>query len=357
MQAILYASLAASLLSAFLAMLGKQWLNKYASTDMRGTAIERSQNRQRKLDGIVSWYFDHVMEALPLMLQIALLLLGCALSRYLWEINIVVASVVLSVTSFGVVFYAFVVVASTASESCPYQTPGAHILRHTLHIVASSRCYCWSIRWWSSFERPSYSMHNILIFSSFLPVMLVAVTTDVYRLWRAILQLWVPLGRTAHRWVTGSFPRTLTPDQHTIALGLRCVSWMLQTSLDKAVHLSALKHLATTMILADLNPTIVADCLNVFIGCIGIRGHESMITHGSEQLATVSAVCLVRALRRLSVMDPKSSVLEDVRRRSDFFSHTTADSMDLRFCIMPNVRGLPLYYVVAKLYEIGRAHV
>jgi hypothetical protein len=68
-QAILFASLATSLLSAFLAMLGKQWLNRYASTDMRGSAVERSQHRQRKLDGIITWYFDYVMEALPLMLQ------------------------------------------------------------------------------------------------------------------------------------------------------------------------------------------------------------------------------------------------------------------------------------------------
>jgi len=128
-QAILYASLAASLFSAFLAMLGKQWLNRYASIDMRGSAIERSQNRQRKLDGIVTWYFDYVVELLPLMLQFALLLLGCALSRYLWEIDTTVASVVLGVTSFGVVSYAFIVVAGTASVSCPYQTPGAHALR------------------------------------------------------------------------------------------------------------------------------------------------------------------------------------------------------------------------------------
>ncbi|KAF9647585.1 hypothetical protein BDM02DRAFT_2634490 [Thelephora ganbajun] len=56
--AILYGSLAVSLFSAFLAMLGKQWLNRYASIDMRGSAIERSQNRQRKFDGIVNWYFD-----------------------------------------------------------------------------------------------------------------------------------------------------------------------------------------------------------------------------------------------------------------------------------------------------------
>ena len=94
-QAILFASLAASLLSALLAMLGKQWLNRYESVDMRGSAIKRSQNRQRKLDGINDWYFDRVMESLPLMLQAALLLLGCALSRYLWEINTTVALVVL----------------------------------------------------------------------------------------------------------------------------------------------------------------------------------------------------------------------------------------------------------------------
>ena len=126
-QAILFASLAASLFSAFLAMLGKQWLNRYTSVDMRGSAIERSQNRQRKFDGIVNWYFDHVMGSLPLMLQVALLLLGCALSRYLWEIDTTVASVVLGVTSFGVLFYLFIVVAGAVFASCPYQTPGAHI--------------------------------------------------------------------------------------------------------------------------------------------------------------------------------------------------------------------------------------
>ena len=113
-QAILFASLAASLFSAFLAMLGKQWLNRYGSADRRGTTVERSQNRQRKLDGIVAWYFDNVMESLPLMLQAALLLFGCALSRYLWEINMTIALVVLGVTSFGILFHLFIVIAGTA---------------------------------------------------------------------------------------------------------------------------------------------------------------------------------------------------------------------------------------------------
>ena len=137
-QAILYASLAASLFSAFLAMLGKQWLNRYASVDMRGLATERSQNRQRKLDGINNWYFNQVMELLPLMLQAALLLLGCALSRYLWEIDTTVTSVVLGITLFGILFYLFIIITGTVFVSCPYQTPGAHILRHipdTLHHI------------------------------------------------------------------------------------------------------------------------------------------------------------------------------------------------------------------------------
>ncbi|KAF9780432.1 hypothetical protein BJ322DRAFT_292408 [Thelephora terrestris] len=135
-QAILFASLAASLFSAFLAMLGKQWLNRYESTDMRGSAIERSQSRQRKLDGINSWYFNYVMESLPLMLQAALLLLGCALSRYLWDIDITIASVVLGITSIGVILYVFIIIAGVATKSCPYQTPGSQFLLYlgrTLH--------------------------------------------------------------------------------------------------------------------------------------------------------------------------------------------------------------------------------
>ena len=103
-QAMLYASLAASVFSAFFAVLGKQRLNRYASTGMRGGVIERSQDRQRKLEGIVTWYFDHVMESLPVILQFAFLLLGCALSRYLWEIDVTLARVVLGVTAFGVIF-------------------------------------------------------------------------------------------------------------------------------------------------------------------------------------------------------------------------------------------------------------
>ena len=66
-QAIMYANLHASLLSAFLEMLGKQWIDRYASTGMRGSAIERSQSRQRKPVGV-----GFIIESPPVMLQVAL---------------------------------------------------------------------------------------------------------------------------------------------------------------------------------------------------------------------------------------------------------------------------------------------
>ena len=338
-QAILYASLAASLLSAFLAVLGKQWLSQYASTDMRGTAIERSQNRQRKLDGIVAWYFDHVMEALPLMVQVALLLLGCALSRYLWEINTLVASVALGVTSLTVIFYAVIVVAGTASKSCPYQTPGSHILRHILSIFVPSWCCRGLTNWWSLFGRPWYSIHSVLLLLLLPPLLLVAVAVDACRFGRTILQLSVAFGRTVYCWVMSTDPPTYASDQQTSAMGSRCVLWMLQTSLDKVIHLSALKHLMMMTTLAEFNPIIVVDCFNIFVGYIGIRNREvPVITHGSEQLATVSTMCFLRAFRRLSVTDPASSVLEDVRRRYRRLTSFT-----------PNFWGLPLCYAVAKI--------
>ena len=137
-QTVLFASLAASLLSALLAVLGKQWLSRYDSADVKGTTVERAQNRQRKLDGINTWYFHYVMEALPWMLQVALLLLGCALSRYLWGVNTVVASVVLGVTSLGMTFYLAIVVAGTVHESCPYQTPVVNILRQIPRLFGIS---------------------------------------------------------------------------------------------------------------------------------------------------------------------------------------------------------------------------
>ena len=130
-QSLLYASLASSLFAAFLAMLGKQWVNRYLR-NRGGSAADKSRDRQRKLDGLERWHFQLVIESLPVMLQLGLLLLGCALSLYLWTISRTVAGVTIAVTTFGVALYLFFTLAATLFYSCPYQTPLSLVIRTLL---------------------------------------------------------------------------------------------------------------------------------------------------------------------------------------------------------------------------------
>ena len=341
-QAILYASLAASLFSAFLAMLGKQWLNRYASIDMRGSAIERSQNRQRKLDGIVTWYFDHVMESLPLMLQFALLLLNCALSRYLWGIDMTLASVVLGATLFGVIFYALIVIAGTASANCPYQTPGARILRytfrHTFPLVMSVLQSIYSsivngsefisllaICWHGLLKKCRWSRINsdclgtfvlmLPIYVLFLPIYSLIFPTllvyDACLLALVIARTLVDLPNEMRVWFRG----VRISDPQPAELDLQCISWMLRTSSDKSVHLSALELLGVITTLAEFSPALISACFNILTGCVSVAGDKVVVTQGSEMLAEASAVCCLRTLSRLAAVDPKLNLLRDARKR------------------------------------------
>ena len=63
-QSLLYASLATSLFAAFLAMLGKQWVNRYLR-NRGGSPADKSRDRQRKLDGFEKWHFHLIIESLP----------------------------------------------------------------------------------------------------------------------------------------------------------------------------------------------------------------------------------------------------------------------------------------------------
>ena len=347
-QAILYASLAASLFSAFLAMLGKQWLNRYMSTDMRGTAIERSQNRQQKLNGIITWYFDYVMESLPLMLQGALFLLGCALSRYLWEINITVASVILCVTSLGILFYLLVVIAGSVFASCPYQTPGSHLLQAAASaILAVALAFGHAFRTFRHAFRDSATVRVFqsnaevyepwqsragfrLFLSDVLDELPPALASDGARLGQAITQplassythLWqvttqslVAIFNHVYTWfwLPGALS-TLTHgvDQQTTLLDLHCTSWILQTSLDKDHHLSAMENLVTILALSNPDPSLVALCFSTLISCVKVTDGTVIVTQGLERLASLSAVCLLYTFSHLSTIVPPPGVLVDV---------------------------------------------
>ena len=92
--------------------------------------VERGGDRQRKFDGLEKWPFRTFIDSLPIMLQIALLLLASALSRYVWSTNTSVARVIISFTVLGFLFFVGIVVAGTSSYECPFQTPASTGLRY-----------------------------------------------------------------------------------------------------------------------------------------------------------------------------------------------------------------------------------
>jgi len=150
------------MLAALVAMLGKQWLNRYLRHS-GGSMIERCADRQRKCDGLEKWPLHSFVESLPLMLQVALLLLASGLCRHMWTINTPVAWTLTSLTGLGAMFYIGIVIAGISSYACPFQTPASIGLRGSWKrirpgiasaIVHSKRALIWTRRMWKWRVRP-----------------------------------------------------------------------------------------------------------------------------------------------------------------------------------------------------------
>ena len=321
-------------------MLGKQWLNRYASIDVRGSAIERSHNRQRKLDGLITWCFGYVMESIPLMLQGALLLFGCALFSYLWDINTTTASVVFGVATFGVLFHLFVVIAGATSSSCPYQTPGSHILLWTLSAVSSAFKVVSRLPQTFSTLRANVAVCDPRRcrrdFGRFLRRLECgtpsALAVGAFHLGQEAGWFFVDfVCKMYGRLFSGSPAPDQGPERECTTLDLRCISWMLQMSPDEGSHLTTMEYLASMPTLVDFDPALIIFCFNILIGCVNVVNGCAVVARGSEQLAKTSALCLLRTLSHLSVTDPMSDDLADLRQRYSKAFPSYTDFGDLSF--------------------------
>ena len=128
----------------------------------------------------------------------------------------------------------------------------------------------------------------------------------------------------------GTSLRTLDLDCQTINFDLRCISWILQTSLDQAAHLSAFEHLALLSELAHFHSNVV-DCFNIFVRCISISKNKVAIIPGLEQLATASANSFFGTLHQIATIGPTSIVLADVKRRYNQVFPSELDFAGLQF--------------------------
>ncbi|OAX33246.1 hypothetical protein K503DRAFT_663339, partial [Rhizopogon vinicolor AM-OR11-026] len=122
MQTLAYASLSFSVLAAFGAVMGKQWLNSYKAARGRGSLEERGLQRQRKLDGLEHWHLQTVLGAFFVLLQISLILFGLSLSASIWAQQPTIASVIVCATAFGILFYVATIIISASHPDSPFQT-------------------------------------------------------------------------------------------------------------------------------------------------------------------------------------------------------------------------------------------
>jgi len=210
---LMYVSLLISLLAAFVAMLGEQWLNRYLRNS-GGSMIERCGDRQRKCSGLEKWSLYFFVESLPVMLQVSLLLV-CGLCRHMWPINAPVARISIGLTGLGAIFYIAIVIAGTSSYACPFQTP-----------VSTTLCDSWKK------VRPGIISLNIY------PKRMLSRTRRVWnRGVRSLLRRQslptIPLGsievRRSGLWLR---PRDLAIIRRTNANDIQCLSWIFRNNTD-----------------------------------------------------------------------------------------------------------------------------
>ena len=219
----MYASLLISLLSAFIAMLAKQWINRYLRNP-GASIIDRCEDRQRKFDGLGKWSPHLFATNLLVILQISLLLLVCGLCRYTWSINHSVASTIICFIVFGVAFYAVTVVAGTLSYASPFQTPASIILRTS----------------WRTVRRRIFSsiIHSRRAFSRTYWIRSRGAQSPL----RQSLQATVPFGVIqTHQPEPWMEPGDLVIICQTNANDARCVSWVLRNITDPEVLDAAIR--------------------------------------------------------------------------------------------------------------------
>jgi len=279
-QAILYSSLAASLLAALMAMLGKQWLSRYARVDVHGSIVDRGRQRQRKIKGMSTWYFDFVMESLPLLLQAALLLLGYALSTYLFSMDRGVSAVVIGFATFGLLLYFLITSVATVSYTCPFQTPFSLIIRF---LIERTR------KWFRDLSTKKRKSPG-------------AQYGDYTGL--PLANGGNPVGHTK---LDMEQPPTLfkkDTDRHDYVLDSDCIAWMFKMSTDADVIKAIMKFIPEVVWHADIRAIPLERIYDTIVECFDCSSGHPMVVQKFRDEAYLSAKALVHlAIQRDCIGD------------------------------------------------------
>ena len=326
-QCILFSSLAASLLAAFVAMLGKQWLNRYSKVDMHGSLIDRSRDRQRKMDGMNTWGFNFVMESLPLMLQAALILLGYALSNYLFTIDKTVAAVIIGFTSFGLLFYGAIAVAAILSYNCPFQTPFSLIVRSLIGLINDrgkhlKRSRSWLLCTLTRMRKQLRSNHPRR-----------PGTTD--------RQSDVELA------MTGPFdhPPTMFGEDTNwegYVLDSNCIAWMFEMSMDADVILDIIRFIPEVVWHADVRTVSLEKLYDTVLECFDRSSGHPVVIPKFKNKAYLSAKALLHVTVQRQCMGDEfdSETIDSISRRHTAIGYEGDPDLESTLSMIDHVFGV-----------------
>ena len=308
-QSLLYATLAISLFAAFLAMLGKQWINRYLR-NRGGSAADKSRDRQRKLDGHTKWHFFIVIECLPVMLQFALLLFGCALSVYLWTINRAVAWVVLAFTLAGATAYVLFTLAAVPYYSCPYQTPLSTLIETLVKYLKHDKStFACSVRHYlaSLAEIYSQSMKMLLEVLKRLRSGVRSALRNLGRIPdhpRGVEEM--PLSAVGRPWFLDQ--NDVCPDN--CKADARCISWILNYTTDNDVILYAARFAADTIWYPEMADTLSPHLLfNLFRDCLSY----GRLLPGKQEHAVAIGMALASVVSIQLCLEPERADFRELR--------------------------------------------
>ena len=130
-------SLVLALITASLAILVKQWFHEYMSHESQ-SPLSHLRLRFFRHDGLVRWRVFELAAALPMLLQLALLLFFIGLSEFLRRLNLIVGWITTTAMLIWLILYVFTILAPVFSSQCPYRTP---MLRDAIRSLRANRGY------------------------------------------------------------------------------------------------------------------------------------------------------------------------------------------------------------------------
>ena len=226
--------------------------------------IERCRDRQRKCDGLKRWPLESFIEGLRVILQVALLLLTCGLSRYMWSINASVAYILIGFTGLGVASFIVVMIVGTFSYACPFQTLASAALRGLWEKIRGKRTL-------SRIRRTPKQRIRPLPRCPLLPVA-------------------ISLGNAQAK---ESEPWLRPANRQSNADDVRCVSWILRDIIDPEALDAAIRRAGTIRWFEDgLDPSDVPydSIVSTFEACFDSTGK---LYHGSRDRAYYSGRAMV----------------------------------------------------------------